>query len=1183
MAQRPKSSSNSLLDDAFGGASAQARTDALPFPMTVEEQTAYEKLFRIADAENKNVITPQTAYEFLSKSKLPQTTLSEIWTAADSEKRGFLTRTGFFKALKYIALAQTGRPVSSGLNGATPLPALEGITGPVASHRTGDKAAANASFELTDSEKDRFQTAFLSCKPANGTVSGEAARDVFLKSGLPTDPLSKIWTLVDTSGSGRLNQNQFMVAMYLISKLRSGALSQVPPSVPQALWNIVALAVSPPASPMPTLARTPPSTPGPANGMPRPSQTPQAMTPQSAAGDSWAVPMADRTSYTAYFEKLDVGNRGYLTGEDAYQFFVKSKLQEVDLHRVWDLSDVNKAGRLTKDEFILAMFLINMRMAGQDLPLSLPSNLIPPSSKSMSNRNPSTNSLGIAASLPFPTSNMVSPAPRSSVTQERDLLSLDVDPFSPRAATAFPPLSSLGTTPSSMALPTVGLGNTAADVQAREKELTMQKQQLADTQSQLSTMGPATEELRTRRTALDLEYNQVMETKRQQTVKLAQARAMFEAENVNVGELEAALSRELQIAELSRQELAAAEANRETLKTQAEGITAALNQARADAAEVQRRVKDVTDQANTIRAQIDALRNERQQQSTYITQQQQVLSGTTEAIESLRLSLQQENQRLQEDQKRANAIATQVVAQTSLLEKERASHNVQMSSIGKERSDLAQIIAAAEHQKAAAEEALKKLGAEKSGAVSKSASVASLSPVTPASAPVASSAPAAKSVVESASSAPTTPAVAKPVETVAPAVKADDSLASFDQRFPDIGSAPAAVTPAPINTSAPVATKQATTAPAVKAATTPAATTTPSAAKTTTSPPASKPTTPPSTPAIGNGTAKVAAATAPVAAKIVAPTTTTSSTPAAVGTPIAAKSTEKDSLEDLMSSNQPKKVAPAPPPSKAGAVKSPESSKPTSPTGSGTSTPIGTSLTNIAPAAAKVATTTTPAVAQSAAVAPTTAAAAAAPVVAATAAKVTSEPPMPPQATKPSKAPGASTDPTTVTSPVVAAAPFEANFDEAFKNPTPVDTFGAPSPALTASTTTAAKKAVNVDIDKELSGLQGATVVDKGDVFADDLKANDAFTFDPSFKSTGGDDPFAAFDSKSNGKGGAGDFGFEDAFAMVKGHAGAGGSPTDDVEQMKTLLDMGYTREQAVGALDKSDYQLDKALELLMK
>ncbi len=46
-----------------------------------------------------------TRYKVYNNSK-------KVWTLADSEEKGFLTQSSFYKALKLIAIAQMGNPVT---------------------------------------------------------------------------------------------------------------------------------------------------------------------------------------------------------------------------------------------------------------------------------------------------------------------------------------------------------------------------------------------------------------------------------------------------------------------------------------------------------------------------------------------------------------------------------------------------------------------------------------------------------------------------------------------------------------------------------------------------------------------------------------------------------------------------------------------------------------------------------------------------------------------------------------------------------------------------------------------------------------------------------------------------------------------------------------------------------------
>ena len=70
-----------------------------------------------------------------------------------------------------------------------------------------------------------------------------------------------------------------------------------------------------------------------------------------------------------------------LTGNAAREEMMKSKLPNSVLRRIWALSDIDQDGQLDRDEFALAMFLLDHKLSGNDLPEVLPEKLIPPSKR----------------------------------------------------------------------------------------------------------------------------------------------------------------------------------------------------------------------------------------------------------------------------------------------------------------------------------------------------------------------------------------------------------------------------------------------------------------------------------------------------------------------------------------------------------------------------------------------------------------------------------------------------------------------------------------------------------------------------------------------------------------------------------------------------------------------------------
>ena len=69
-------------------------------------------------------------------------------------------------------------------------------------------------------------------------------------------------------------------------------------------------------------------------------------------------------------------------GAMAREEMMKSRLPSSVLRRIWALSDIDQDGQLDRDEFAVAMFLIDHKLAGNDLPDKLPDRVIPPSKRS---------------------------------------------------------------------------------------------------------------------------------------------------------------------------------------------------------------------------------------------------------------------------------------------------------------------------------------------------------------------------------------------------------------------------------------------------------------------------------------------------------------------------------------------------------------------------------------------------------------------------------------------------------------------------------------------------------------------------------------------------------------------------------------------------------------------------------
>nr|CDS29764.1 intersectin 2 [Hymenolepis microstoma] len=91
--------------------------------------------------------------------------------------------------------------------------------------------------------------------------------------------------------------------------------------------------------------------------------------------NNWKITIEDRLKHDDRFQVLRPLN-GFITGEQARNFFTQSKLPNHVLAKIWSLADLNSDGQLDRREFSIAMYLIKKCLEGNTLPLQLPPTLL---------------------------------------------------------------------------------------------------------------------------------------------------------------------------------------------------------------------------------------------------------------------------------------------------------------------------------------------------------------------------------------------------------------------------------------------------------------------------------------------------------------------------------------------------------------------------------------------------------------------------------------------------------------------------------------------------------------------------------------------------------------------------------------------------------------------------------------
>ena len=93
----------------------------------------------------------------------------------------------------------------------------------------------------------------------------------------------------------------------------------------------------------------------------------------------WAIPQQKRVGYMAQFQANDKAKTGFLAAVQARSILLQTGLAQQTLAAVWNLSDIDKDGKLSVEEFILAMHLCEMAQKGEPFSDPLPISLVPPS------------------------------------------------------------------------------------------------------------------------------------------------------------------------------------------------------------------------------------------------------------------------------------------------------------------------------------------------------------------------------------------------------------------------------------------------------------------------------------------------------------------------------------------------------------------------------------------------------------------------------------------------------------------------------------------------------------------------------------------------------------------------------------------------------------------------------------
>ena len=523
---------------------------------------------------------------------------------------------------------------------------------------------------LTPEKVNEYSALFEKSGAESGQLPGVVAKQIFERARLPNEVLGRIWNLSDVRGRGALDTTEFVIAMHLLASYKGGAMRGVPNTLPPGLYE-AASRRRPTSFPRPgSSSAFAPQPAGYSAGRPQsPFARQQAGTPLSnqATGEGWAVTPADKARFDQIFATLDTQHRGFITGDQAVEFFGNARLPEDTLAQIWDLADINSEGQLSKDEFAVAMYLIKEQRATKGgrgvLPQSLPPALIPPSLRRQpiappqptapAFENAHVNQSRSAADDLFGLDALAgSPAAPQQLQQSTG--STDAGPFAnPPASMApaptsssfrpFMPQSSFGQSilpqptgspspqqtrgiapaPSSDDL----LGDGDPEISNR---LTNETSELANLSTQVGSLSTQMTEVQGSRAQTEQQLAQSSQQKRQFESRLGLLRTQYEQEVKEVKAVQSQLTASRNDTKRMQQDIAMIEGTHHDLQAQRQQLSAALQADQQENASLKEKIRQMNTEIEQLKPQLEKLKSEARQQKGLVAINRKQLS-TNEA------------------------------------------------------------------------------------------------------------------------------------------------------------------------------------------------------------------------------------------------------------------------------------------------------------------------------------------------------------------------------------------------------------------------------------------------------------------------------------------------------------------------------------------------------------------------